>query len=298
MTKGYSRSIVMSIIGNRGSGKSLFLTAKAVEALLHGKTVWSNMPIKLNKYWSDMYGVPKLKALPLDLDAFYSLSGELQDGVVCIDEAQNMSDSRTSLTLKNRLLNAIMAQVRKRDLNVYYTVQDPDWVDLRLRFATDVQASCFDLGYSPWGRTNQIDYGKRIRLKFKDLSGYVTGKSFYDTGRYYHTTILKGDYYWTCYDTKKVVDLEEAFSSVKLNLKQRIVGGNKEEDINQNIILNNAWKSFKKIGNKIPNYTVKETIKKLGIDMSPQQMGRLMPRGVKRSTGVKGMFYDFSNAEV
>lgn len=220
---GFARSEVVMITGSRGSGKSLFMTALAVADLRKGKSVWSNMPVKVVGTVRKKYNLPLLKTKPLDMDAFYALSEELQDGVVCIDEAQNMGDSRASLTLKNRLLNAIIAQVRKRSLNVYFTVQDPSWVDVRLRFATDVEVECYDLAYSPWGRSKNVAYGELIRCHFKDLSGYKTGQSFFKTGKYYKRNILKGSRYWSCYDSKAVTDLEEAFTTVKLDLKQRVI---------------------------------------------------------------------------
>jgi hypothetical protein len=249
---GYARSVVMMITGSRGSGKSLFLSSMVVEELLRGKTVWSNMPVKLTHTIANKYNVPKLKTKPLDLDAFYALSEELQNGVVCIDEAQNMSDSRSSLTLKNRLLNAIVAQVRKRNLNVYYTTQDPSWVDVRLRFATDVEVACFDLGYSPWGRNHNVEWGKLIRCYFKDLSGYMTGTPYFITGKYYRKSIFKGYKYWNCYDTSKVTDLEEAFTSVKLDMKQRIISNKDKYDESDPETLNRY------INEKNNNYDVVE----------------------------------------
>ena len=226
---GYARSVVMAVSGSRGSGKSLFLASKAVDELKRGKTVWSNMPVKLTKKMAAEAGIPQLETKPLDLDAFYALSEELQHGVVCIDETQNMSDSRSSLSLKNKIMNAIIAQVRKRSLNVYYTVQDINWVDMRLRFATDVEVKCFDLGYSPWGRTNRVEWGRIIRCCFKDMSGYMTGTPYFQSGHYYKRCLFKGYKFWDCYDTSKVTDLEEAFTSVKLDLKQRVISNKDEE---------------------------------------------------------------------
>ena len=267
---GYARSVVMAVSGSRGSGKSLFLASKAVDELKRGKTVWSNMPVKLTKKMAVEAGIPQLETKPLDLDAFYALSEELQHGVVCIDETQNMSDSRSSLSLKNRIMNAIIAQVRKRSLNVYYTVQDILWVDVRLRFATDVEVKCFDLGYSPWGRSNRVEWGRIIRCCFKDMSGYMTGTPYFQSGHYYKRCLFKGYKFWDCYDTSKVTDLEEAFTSVKLDLKERVISNKERENQAEEYsgIMKNIKEYQEQNGRELPAWQLNKILQGLGHKMN------------------------------
>lgn len=272
---GYERSTIMAITGARGSGKSLALAYFGVLDLMRGKTVWSNMPIKISPKLSKIWNVPKLESKPLDLDAFYTLDAGLAEGTICLDETQNLSDSRTSMSLKNRILNAMIAQVRKRSLKIYYTVQDINWVDQRLRFATDIELKCFDLAYSPWGFQRHIDYGLYIRFDYLDLSGYMTGKSYFQTYRPYKTQQFKGRNIWECYDSRKVTNLEEAFTSIELDLKRRKISNKDDNDsVNVNdlipLVISNLRQSDK--------LSATEIMEKTGIEMYQWRLiKRLLP---------------------
>ncbi len=292
----YTQSKVVQIIGPRGSGKSLFLCCMGCRDLIRGRKVWSNMPVKLSLPMSRAFGVSRLSTIPLDWNAFYSLSADLADGTVLIDEAQYFSDSRSSISLKNRLLNAIVAQVRKRSLNLYYTVKQGDWVDRRLNYETDLQIECYDLAWSPWGGEHNLHHGEQIRCRMRDLSGSTTGTPYSKSQNVYRSNIFHGKRYWNCYDTKTVIDLEEGFTKVRLDLRERVISNKQSSGDVLNQLNDIASELVAKGETEISTAGFWNIAKSGGIDGSSQYLGRYLPQlGIERRQKRGGSyFYDLS----
>jgi Zonular occludens toxin (Zot). len=308
-SSGHFQAWVVRLTGARGSGKSLVLASMACTDLAKGVPVWSNMKVTLTEdvfNWNCKEEDKKLRrwlkkeavgrqTLPLDWDAFYSLSEDLAGGTVCIDEAQYFSDSRSALSLKNRLLNAIVAQVRKRNLNLYYTVKQGDWIDKRLSYETDIEVQCEDTFRSDWAKARGVPPGEMIMVRMFDLSGAVTGHATdmhsrwarsYRAGVYRHM-----HKYWGAYDTSEAVDLEEAFTSVKLDLKQRVITNKQpEEDVMH--VLGEVAEGLASKASEVSTVGFWNIVKQMGVEGSPQRLGRYLPAlGITRKQRTGGSYY-------
>jgi len=318
---GHFKSFVVRFCGARGSGKSLLLAEAVARDLIQGRKVWSNMPVVVTEdviMWASRRwpkdeqrrvlkksaGYLGLQTLPLDWDAFYTLSEDLVQGTVAIDEAQYFSDARSALSLKNRLLNAIVAQVRKRNLNLYYTVKQGDWVDKRLTYETDIQIDCSDMSHTPWGRDRGMPSGEMILTRWWDLSGAVTGKAVdfkdkgwqrpYKEGYFYHMHM-----FWNCYDTSKAVSLEEAFTSVKLDLRQRTIT-NKQSAEDTGAALYQVAATLRSRGtDEIETKQFQNIANQMGIEGNMQHLGRfLRDMGITRKQKHGGQyFYDLTSLQ-
>jgi hypothetical protein len=300
-TEPYTSSLVIVYTGPKRSGKSLLMVHRAVWDMASGRTVWSNIPIHTPKFLVDK-GFPYREAKPLDWNSFYLLSEEYQEGTVCLDEAVYTDDSRSSLTMKNKLINTIMNQVGHRSLNVYYTVKSHSWMDRRLVFETDLRIECFDLALSTWGRKNGLTRGKVIKLIYYDLSGAVTGYRYEDSKRPFNTKLFNvGDKYWDAYDTKRIVGLEEVFTGVKVDLQQRVISNKKAVDQD---LLNALYQIASQVRENSADMTGKcsdywDLVYRVGIDGDPRHLGKYMRLlGVDKKPKRGGDIYDFSKLVV
>jgi hypothetical protein len=292
----------MAFCGVRGAGKSLCMAYYIAHALISGKRVLSNMNVSFKCIYLD--GTIKvLSTEPLDMNALYALEEGIKDLVVAIDEIQYFSDSRKWQSMRNRLLNAIFMQLRKRGLDVLCTVKTPNWLDSRLRdMELDIIVQCCD-----WHFKNQ-DYpkGKYINLKWYDWSGSWTGQPWYASHK------GKGNYdgmgmgidpdlemdlkfmerIWPIYHTEQVIDYIETLTDVKIGTKAQPMEkpeGVLPQDAQGKMLLTfvesmrNAGKTVvgcKEFWALAKNAGITKTSKVLGKD--------LKMFGVKRKPGYKG----------
>jgi SpoVK/Ycf46/Vps4 family AAA+-type ATPase len=109
------------IYGNLGSGKTLLLT---ILAFISKKPVVSNFKLDIGKSIREF-----------DIRTF--MKAEYQDSVVLMDEIYIYLESRLSMSKKNRYASYILFQSRKKNLELYGTVQLARTVDLRYRNLAD-----------------------------------------------------------------------------------------------------------------------------------------------------------------
>lgn len=301
----YERHYVGAYVGPAGGGKSVSLANVCLWQLLCGRMVWSNMPVKvgpaiLNR--KNFYGIPieKVETTPLDLNLLYMLDTSLVSGTIAMDEAGYFADSRQSGSIKNRLINACIRQLRHRSLNFFYTAFDFKRVDGRLRDETDYLCECEDVAYKPWGRDNNVENGIVVVQRYFDLSGKMTGKRVnpYSWDKIpYRVRRFHARPYWECYDTREIISLEEAFTGVELDLqKRRISNRDSWNDETQSAIMDTLIE-FKQAGyDRIPNEELWEKLRLKGIDGHPNTLGRYIPHSIKRHySHSEGQLYDLSN---
>lgn len=120
---------IIGIVGPCGCGKTLtmvYLAAKAYDlSLKQGKflNVFSNFHLKSG--WRFFY----ISSVD-DLDT-------IRNGWFLGDELWLWLDSRTSMARGNRARSKIIAKGRKRGIEIYYTTQDFNQIDVRIRRNTD-----------------------------------------------------------------------------------------------------------------------------------------------------------------
>lgn len=316
MGKPYTKSNIFGIFGIKRAGKSLLLARAIVMKLIEGETVWSNMPVKVSDDIMKMRWSPGGRRItyaeskPIDWELLYRLDDSIVEGTVAVDEIGYVDGARQSMSTKNRLINGCIRQVGHRSLDFYYTAKGFTRADYYMRDETDVAAVCKDLTYQPWGRQNNVPGGTMINVKYFDISGTATGRSIYATpfaknwefSGYgcFGEENLYGTLFHGCYDTKRIVSIEEAFTGVEVDFKKRRISNDKE--INSWIAekIYQAVKVFKNSGQiQVPTYTFWEYVKSnMGLDGASNQLSRYLPNGVRRYATSNGRMYDFAKVEV
>jgi hypothetical protein len=295
----YTHSTIVGITGAKRSGKSLYMSMLLFRDMLHGRTVWSNMPVRTPDALLKL-GYPMLQTKVIDWDSLYMLSEDYQEGTIGLDESIYYDDSRSSLSMRNKLLNTIMNQVGHRNLNVYYTVKLQGWMDKRLLFETDIEIKCQDMAMTPWGRDLDMIRGKNINLMFYDKSGAITGRPCGD--KYpepFNAGIWTwGDYFWTAYNTKEIIGIEELYTGVKVNMKQRVISNKSGIDDEYQKSMYTLAEEFRSTGaDEVPCDTFWMVLKeRFGIAEDSRQLGRLLtPLNIKRKERRGGNIYDIRN---
>ena len=220
---------VVGFTGPRGGGKSLEMAYIACrDYLIRGRPVWSNIPIHIELKLPNNE-VVTASSTPLDVKGFFSLSEDLKGGLVCIDELELYAEARRSGSNKNLLLTYIIMQTRKRALSFFFTIQQPQWADNRLRFMSDIMIRSRDIAYTPWGFEKKINQGQYFSMVVEDWSGMLTGYRYQETG-FTQTFCIWGVPVWGMYNSYDVVDVFDALTPVDLSLNRMRISTGPEGD--------------------------------------------------------------------
>lgn len=122
--------MLILIIGNRGSGKTLLSTIIAKDS---DRQVYANYDIKLDDG----------RFKPLEIIDFLELPDNID---VIIDEGYTWLEARTSGYFLNRYLSYIVLQSRKRTIDIIVTAQMFSTVDVRFRNQAEVIVKCERVG--------------------------------------------------------------------------------------------------------------------------------------------------------
>jgi len=131
---------------------------------------------------------------------------------VLVDEVNiEFSEARRSMTNRNLIFNKILQQLRKRALNMIYTVQHEMWIDNRLRWQTDIFIKTQDVCLKPGGIYLPYDFGEYAAWKLFDMSGIFGQGSYTDTA----TPIIDGwkfnaKQWWNTFDTNEIQGIDAA----------------------------------------------------------------------------------------
>jgi hypothetical protein len=246
-----------------------------------------------------------LQSLPLDWNLLYKMDAGLANGAVVIDELQYFGDSRKSGSVKNQILNSVIMQVRKRQLDFYYSVKNLRWIDVRLRFETDFEFACEDAHrLYPAQAPNK---GEIIIWKFRELSGILTGhswddprvetdwdKSYFGQSRREQKIQFTGFPFWFIYNTKDVVSLEDAFTKVRLDLTERVISDKPQKQAEFVDILKQTIVDFKAAGVKEIDCSqfaagISDCV---GRNITPREIGKYRGRiGLEKKKRHDGSYY-------
>ncbi len=281
-------SYITLFTGPRGGGKSLTMSIKAAQAMTRGYPVWSNYPISFEGYHS----------LPLDKEAIYRFSQDLRFGFVAIDEFQLWLDSRRSMTTGNALINAMFAQIRKRSLSLMGTVKNFHWLDVRVRYETDIVCDCRDASKEQGGHELGIKKGELFFLYWRDMSGSVTGRQYYEQPITYFELLTHADRFWHIYNTFEEYDTISAFQKVKVEGEVTHIGSRSGDDgDNRGNPLAPIVEKLRAEGiTRIASDDFWSKVRDAGIDKSPAQLhslSLLRELGVEKRRTVRGMVYAF-----
>jgi hypothetical protein len=132
--------MIIGCIGDRGSGKTLFMTYEAYNHYRNGKKVWSNYHLKFPK----LPNTTPPQLIPNDFFINFE-KYNLKDVAMFIDEFYVYIDSRSSQSNVNKVMSYFLNQTRKTHVDLYYSSQFFSQVDKRLRFNTErfIIPKCF-----------------------------------------------------------------------------------------------------------------------------------------------------------
>ena len=199
----------IGLIGPRGSCKSIAAAAMGIiDYLIPGSKLISNMEVK----WGLRLGDLLVGYRSEDLDKMELMKFNIEENVaVLIDEVNiEFSEARRSMTNRNLIFNKILQQLRKRSLNVIYTVQHEMWIDNRLRYQTNVFIKTQDVCMMPGGIHLPYDFGEYASWKVFDMSGIFGQGSYVDT----HVPVIDGwsfsaKQWWNTFDTKQIQGIDQ-----------------------------------------------------------------------------------------
>jgi len=116
--------VLIGIVGELGSGKTLSLTFMAYRNYVKGKKIYANYHL----------GFPS--TLVTDVEQI----NDMHEGFFAGDELWLWLDSRVSGSRKNRFISAILIKSRKRDVQIAFTAQGLHQIDKRIRTILDFVA--------------------------------------------------------------------------------------------------------------------------------------------------------------
>jgi hypothetical protein len=292
-------SICVAFTGHRGSGKTLALTALAAEFMIgRHKQCWANYRIHFDvpEGRGKHRRIVHYESKPLDMGALMTFDAGVSDGIVLIDELQYYANSRRSMSLQNRMLDAILIQLRHRHLSFGFTVQKLEWVDNRIQWQTDLLYEMTDLLVRPFGSAYEDDdevptrRGQILGFIRTNMSGYLPGAI--GIGR---PGKLYGERYWKAYSTEEIIDALDAMTPYRLALGEKIISRSDPAQaaaVGQR--LTEFVESLRSAGrDRLTTQEFWEEAGRAGITGSPRQLGQyLRPMGVRYKGGHNGTFYE------
>ena len=174
-------SPIVTIIGNKGSCKTLLLTGIATHAHSQGRTVYSNFHLT---------NIPYVK---FDFNMLVDLPEDMRNGVIVMDEAHMGADAYRFLSKKSKAITLLATQLRKLELELYITTQRFKFIAVRLRELTDY---IFTMEVAK-DEHKQIIQGVSICKVYDQNADDPTEMSF--------SFVYDGRQYFGHYDTKQVI---------------------------------------------------------------------------------------------
>lgn len=236
-------SLVIVLVGVRGSGKTLLMTHYCCEALREAYAVrkfrqkykddkllmyslskrktniWCNYPVKRYEKLILADKSILLQPQPLDIEDIIVWHPKFHDGIIFWDEIDQVADKQDWMSVVSKMLTAGVQVMRHRNLSLVVSIQSLSWLNTRLQWQADLIIKCKDRAFTTWGRSHHLRPGEISDLTIIDKSGIMTGYSFEENWQLYHASFY-GKRYWNNYQTQhefNVVDLKRKFK-----LKQQV----------------------------------------------------------------------------
>ena len=180
--------MLVIINGDVGTGKTLFMVLIANS-------------VKNNTFFAN-FDISKIKKDYIHFDKDLLMRTDFQDAEVFIDEISQYIDPRTSMSNENVLMSYLYLQSRKRNLNIYGTLQSTILIDKRYKEKFDMLVECrlnsdLDFTYSIYKNT------KTGRLR--KLGKFILERR-------------NAQYYYKLYDTKEVVLSDNTMKKIRNSL--------------------------------------------------------------------------------
>jgi len=212
------RSVVIGLIGGRGSGKTANSVRMLVmDYLLKGRRVWSRLPVAVDL--TTPKGLVPLRNIEITPDFKFS---DTHNGVIFLDEVnEEGADSYRSMSTLAMELSYDLQELRKggnaglSNMDLIWTTQSEMFNMPRLRYQTDIIIKCFDLSISK----PQVGMGEYTRFEIWDYSGILKGKS--EASKMTQAPVLYNKPWWHCYNTG--TKQREAIREQKQEAEQELI---------------------------------------------------------------------------
>jgi GTPase SAR1 family protein len=170
---------ITAVLGQRGSGKTLFMTYLAHKYHSEGKKIFSNYELK------------KIDFTHITYEELAELPEWLYDGVVFLDEIHMGADSYEVFKKSNKMITTFATQLRKRRITLYYSTQVFKMATKRLRDQTNFLLTC--------------DHTQPPGFVKIQVYEYIA----YTEHTYIKTISLNLSQYFNSYDTNEVITYSE-----------------------------------------------------------------------------------------
>jgi len=182
--------MIIGVVGDRGSGKTLFMTREGFLNYCKGRYIYSNYHFYFPKV--KIEGIEKIYTPKLIDDEFLNnYRNELFNICLFLDEIYIYIDSRASMSRANKIWSYFFNQTRKRGVDLYYSTQFFSQVDKRLRFNTEM-----------------FIIPKVIK---KDGKQYIIINMYTRELKLLKKYMFKAETYYNMYDTNEVVDIAQQY---------------------------------------------------------------------------------------
>lgn len=174
------------VIGNKGYGKSCYMTRELYYLSRGGYHIYANFKLKFKNTYA------------LNLNNIDEMMEKSKIGIA-IDEAPLYFDSRRSMSKENRKISYLLQQSRKRNTKIYLASQRMNYLDLRARFNFDFLA--FVYPYTLQGNT--LRRATRLDI-FKEHVDYIKVKECLSENELLRTYYFPAKRYFKLYDTHEM----------------------------------------------------------------------------------------------
>jgi hypothetical protein len=131
-------TINIAVVGQPGSGKTLFMAWMAYKKWGTGSKLYSNFALRIpiHSLLGSVMSLTETKSISRRIVSRHDLNSAF-GGWLFMDELPLWLDSRSSSSEKNTYVNGVLQKHRKRDLSMVYSAQDFNMIDVRLRDNTN-----------------------------------------------------------------------------------------------------------------------------------------------------------------
>ena len=163
---------VICLLGDRGTGKTLFAVSLAHHYSSVGVKIFTNITFKGIKY------------IPLEFSEVAKMPDWLHDGIIILDEMHVGADSYKFLTTETQGITEFITQIRKRNLSFIFITQNFTTIAKRLRIQTNhtYQFLKLDTGIAKIDIYDNMNFYQHLNTIFFNGRQFY---GFYDTKQLY-----------------------------------------------------------------------------------------------------------------
>jgi len=296
--------LIWVLTGPEGAGKSSVMTALAItQHNFYIREKGIDLPIYTFPGYEIIDDQGKAFSQEIKTQDWITLPEEMKDLILCIDEAQIFFDSRTFMTMTNRLFNSFAIQRRHRNLTLYMCLQDFGMLDKRLRYSAHLVSYLWDDYWTQRSFGNKTQRGRKVLIRTIDNKGFITG---FPRTRIFPDRECLAYHAWNNYSTKQITSVFAGMDKVNIQKQEIKIKNGKvvyqddgAEDLARERISETVGlilDDLDKQGiNRMNRDALRELIYAQGIQCSIEELGTILKeQGVTKSGGATNRSYNLN----